>query len=269
MVAVGWPVAALTPFHRVFDEVQRLVVSPEDRDVVHALPNLQPGTPETARWRSDVRAGRWICPWPECPHPELVLRVGEIRVPHVAHVSIRGHGADADWVTHTVAGLRRVTGHAVMVVGQDPLTVTVGGIPAVLTSARWGGAIAATVRTAVGAAGARPVVVLRASRLPASAVPVMVHQEPSPRWGLKASPQLLEGLKDAVRVLAAPDPPRDDVVIPDRTDAPIWGPRWVGLGLEDDRGRLDWRQHPRSPVVAIDLAQERAERALRAIFTST
>lgn len=266
---VEGPVEAIVPFHDRLNEVQRWISRPGDPLSLRPLPPLAHGSNETARWKQAVRDGAWQCPWPGCPQPRLILRVGEERVPHVAHVDARTHGTDADWAMATIAALQKMAGSQARTVRSNPLVVELGDTPFVLAAAApWSVRLTRLIDRALEHDQRPPVVVIRATRLPKRVLPIHVHQEDRPRWGLGASDELVEGLSRARRVVAAPEPPNDDAPV-DVTGQPVWGRDWLGLGLEStQRGWLDWRETRRDrrrPVVALVLGRTQASQVFATI----
>lgn len=269
VVDVEGPVEAIVPFHDRLSDVQRWISRPGDPLSLRALPDLSPGTDETARWKQDVRKGVWECPWPGCPQPRMILRVGEERVPHVAHVDARTHGTDADWAMATIAALQTMAGTQARTLSCDPLIIELGNVPFLLAaSAPWSVRLARLIDRALEHDDRPPVVIVRAVRLPKRVLPVHVHHEERPRWGLAASDELVDGLSRTRRVIAAPEPPNDDAPMPEGR-RPVWGGDWLGLGLETtERAWLDWRQtrrERRRPVVALVLGPTQANRVFATI----
>ena len=259
------------PHERSRREIQRWVTDTRtDPPRILRVPQLQPGTTETERWRDELRFGELVCPWPGCPAPELTLRAGPVVSTHVAHrPGAQDHGTHTDWVLSTLARLEGLTDQTAVPLGTAPPTVLLGALVVTLLHERLGPELEAAAQRAlrVMPAGCAPVAVLRASLLPRRFAPVRVHGEPKPRWAFPTrrdrTLRAIAALQPFSRVLGAPDLPHASDQ--DQELDPRWGSRWIGLGLEEapQRGHLDWGAHPRSPLAALEIDDELLGRVVR------
>jgi len=264
------------PHERSRREIQRWVTDTRsDPPRILRVPQLQPGTMETERWRDELRFGELVCPWPGCPAPELTLRAGPVVSTHVAHrPGAQDHGTHTDWVLSTLARLEDLTDQTAVTLGSAPPTVSLGDLVVTLLHERLGPELEAAAQRALSVVptGCAPVAVLRASLLPRRFAPVRVYGESTPRWAFPTrrdrTLRAIEALRPFSRVLGAPDLPHADDE--GHQMDPRWGSRWIGLGLEDtpQRGHLDWGSHGRSPLVALTIDGELLGRALRPSATT-
>ncbi len=253
------------------DEIQRWVADTRhDPPPILEVPSLDPDSTETERWRDEIKFGELECPWPACPEPKLVLKAGEIRATHVAHrANARDHGAHADWVLFTLARLATVAGTTPTAVAANPPSVRVDNIVFVLLHDRLFLELARAAHAALQALppATTSVAVLRSSSLPRRSTALEVFGEDRPRWAFRTTRErtisAIRALEGFDHVLGAPERPDgiEDPLDPD----PRWGYDWVGLGLERtlDRGQLDWRAVPRSPLVAVQLNDRTLRRVVR------